>query len=109
MSNKVVVRGLNCPVARSLEIIGDRWTILILRDLFLDGPKKNQELQDSLKGISPNILSDRLKKLVQYNLIERVIYTENPPRYEYQLTKKGNSLRPVLEELRDWGKTHTSP
>ena len=108
MSSKVIVRGLNCPVARSLEIIGDRWTVLILRDLFMDGPKKNLELQNSLQGISPNILSDRLKKLIQFNIIERAIYSENPPRYEYKLSKKGLSLRPILEELRDWGKANTS-
>jgi DNA-binding HxlR family transcriptional regulator len=104
---KPVIRGLNCPVARALELIGDRWTLLILRDLFLDGPRRYQDLIESLQGISPNLLSDRLKKLTQYELIDKELYSEHPPRYVYALTKKGESLRPVLEGLRDWGHKHT--
>lgn len=97
-----------CPVARTLEIIGERWTILILRDLILDGPRKFQDFLVSLSGISPNTLSARLKALEESGIIERRFYEEHPPRAEYVLTEKGRDLRPVLRTLRDWGQKHTS-
>jgi DNA-binding HxlR family transcriptional regulator len=96
-----------CPVARTLEIIGERWTVLILRDLILDGPRKFQDLLTSLSGISPNTLSARLKTLEDSGIIERRFYEEHPPRAEYVLTEKGLELRPVLRTLRDWGQKHT--
>lgn len=100
----MAIRNLkNCPVAHSLGIIGDSWTILILRDLLLDGSRKFQELQDSLTGISPNTLSARLKKLEGNGVIERRFYGEHPPRAEYVLTKKGRELGPVVKALREWG------
>ena len=104
---KVIPRGLNCPVARALEILGEKWTMLIIRDLYLDGPKKYQELLLSLEGISPNILSDRLKKLSDFEVVSKEIYSDHPPRYEYALTKKGEELQTVLKGLRDWGSRHT--
>lgn len=104
---KVIIRGLNCPVARALEIIGEKWTLLILRDLFLDGAKKYQELLLSLEGISPNILSTRLKKLVEYGIIQKEIYVEHPPRYIYSLTNKGESLKPILTDIKSWGQQNT--
>ena len=97
-----------CPLARTLEIIGERWTILILRDLILDGPRKFQDFLVSLSGISPNTLSARLKTLEESGIIERRFYEEHPPRAEYVLTEKGRDLRPVLRTLRDWGQKHTS-
>ena len=106
--SKVVIRGLNCPVARALEAIGDKWAILILRDLFLDGSKKYQDILNSLVGISPNILSNRLKNLVQHNILEKNLYHERPPRYEYSLTKKGESLKNVLLDLKEWGSKYTT-
>ena len=81
--------------------------MLILRDLLLDGPRKFQELQDSLDGVSPNTLSERLKRLMQSGIVERRLYAEHPPRAEYLLTSKGRELRPVLRALREWGETHT--
>jgi DNA-binding HxlR family transcriptional regulator len=78
-----------------------------LRDLLLDGARKFQDLHDSLEGVSPNTLSDRLKKLMQNGIIERRLYAEHPPRAEYLLTSKGRELRPVLRALREWGETHT--
>jgi DNA-binding HxlR family transcriptional regulator len=96
-----------CPVARTLDLIGDRWSMLILRDLLLEGPCKFQDLQESLEGVSPNTLSDRLKKLMQSGIVERRLYAEHPPRAEYLLTSKGRELRPVLRALREWGETHT--
>ena len=100
--------GLDCPLARTLDIVGERWTVLILRDLFLHGPQKFQDFQTSLSGISPNILSARLKRLEEADIIERRFYTEHPPRAEYVLTGKGRELGPVLKALRSWGERHTS-
>jgi DNA-binding HxlR family transcriptional regulator len=93
-----------CPVARTLDIIGERWTILILRDLFLHGARRYQDLQESLSGLAPNTLSARLKSLEGHHLIKRKLYSEHPPRLEYHLTEKGRSLGPVLKALRDWGR-----
>ena len=92
-----------CPVVRALDIIGDSWTILILRDLFLDGARKFQDFQESLSDVSPNTLSARLKKLEKHGIIERRFYEQHPPRAEYLLTDKGRELGPVMKSLRDWG------
>jgi DNA-binding HxlR family transcriptional regulator len=100
-------RNRHCPVARTLDIVGDRWTMLILRDL-RDGPRKFHELQASLAGISPNTLSARLKNLEQHAIVERRFYEDHPPRAEYLLTSKGDELRSVLGALRKWGEKHTS-
>jgi DNA-binding HxlR family transcriptional regulator len=96
-----------CPVARALEIIGDRWTILIIRDLLLNGPSKFLDLESSLSGISPNTLSARLKTLEEADLVERRFYEQHPPRAEYVLTAKGRELGPVLRALKNWGLKHT--
>jgi DNA-binding HxlR family transcriptional regulator len=98
-----------CPVARTLEVIGERWTFLILRDLVLDGPRKFQDFERSLAGISPNTLSARLKTLEENGIVERQFYTDHPPRAEYVITAKGRELRPILKTLRDWGERHTRP
>lgn len=99
--------GRRCPVARTLSIIGERWTIMILRDLVRDGPRKFQDLERSLEGISPNTLSDRLKTLEENGIVAQRFYEDHPPRAEYVLTEKGRELRPVIKELRDWGEKHT--
>src|SRR5689334_19946517 len=99
-------RQKHCPVARTLDLIGERWTILILRDLFLQGPRRYQDLQDSLAGVAPNTLSGRLKEMEENGLIERKLYNERPPRLEYHLTAKGRSLGPVMKALRAWGQEH---
>ncbi len=99
--------GLDCPLARALDIIGERWAVLILRDLFLDGARKFQDFEDSLTGISPNTLSARLKRLEDGGIIERRFYEEHPPRAEYVLTAKGRELGPVMKALRAWGERHT--
>jgi DNA-binding HxlR family transcriptional regulator len=96
----------HCPVARTLDVIGERWTILLLRDLLLEGPRRFQDFQESLPGVAPNTLSARLKDLEKHGLIARRIYSEHPPRLEYRLTDRGKSLGPVLKALRDWGKRH---
>jgi DNA-binding HxlR family transcriptional regulator len=96
-----------CPVARTLDLIGERWTILILRDLLLHGPRRYQDFQDSLAGVAPNTLSARLKDMEANGLIVRRPYSERPPRLEYHLTEKGRSLGPVLKAVRDWGQKHS--
>jgi len=98
---------LDCPVARTLDIIGERWSVLILRDLLLHGARKFQDFENSLSGISPNTLSARLKRLEEGGIIERRFYEEHPPRAEYVLTAKGRELGPVMKALRAWGERHT--
>lgn len=98
--------GLPCPVAKSLDIIGDRWTLLVVRDLLVLGPRKYVELQESLRGIAPNILSDRLKTLEAHGIVEREFYEEHPPRAMYKLTRKGQDLRVILQAFVQWGSKH---
>jgi len=100
---------IRCPIARTLDIIGERWTILILRDLLLEGSRKFQDFERSLAGISPNTLSARLKRLEESGVVERRFYEQHPPRAEYLLTAKGRALGPVLKALLDWGRSHTPP
>ncbi len=97
----------DCPVAKTLDLIGERWTLLILRDLFLQGPRRFQDLQESLEGVAPNTLSARLKHLEASGLVARHTYSEHPPRLEYRLTPEGKTLGPVLKALREWGERHT--
>jgi DNA-binding HxlR family transcriptional regulator len=96
-----------CPVARTLDLIGERWTILLLRDLLRHGPRKFQDFEASLPGVAPNTLSARLKSLEENGLVRRELYNERPPRLEYVLTEKGKSLGPVVKAMRDWGAKHT--
>jgi DNA-binding HxlR family transcriptional regulator len=100
---------MRCPIARTLDIIGERWTILILRDLVVGGPQKFQDFERSLTGISPNTLSARLKRLEEAGVVERHFYEQHPPRAEYALTRKGRALGPVLKALLEWGRTNTRP
>jgi DNA-binding HxlR family transcriptional regulator len=98
--------GQNCSIARALEIVGERWTLLIVRDAFL-GRRRFDEFQQSL-GISRNVLTERLGRLVDEGILERVLYQENPKRYEYRLTQKGRDLHLALTGLRQWGDTYLS-
>jgi DNA-binding HxlR family transcriptional regulator len=103
----IIEAPFRCPIARTLDIVGERWTILILRDLVVDGPRKFQDFERSLSGISPSTLSTRLKRLEEAGIVERRFYEQHPPRAEYVLMERGNELRPVLRALLDWGKRHT--
>lgn len=105
--NKPMAYNLKCPIARTLDIIGDRWTLLVLRDLFQQGPRKFQDFERSLTGISPNTLSARIKTLEENGIVARRYYEEHPPRAEYVLTEKGRTLGPVIKGLYDWGTKHT--
>src|SRR5208282_6216404 len=97
---------MRCPIARTLDIVGERWTILILRDLVTGGARKFQDFERSLTGISPNTLSARLKRLEEAGIVERRFYEQHPPRAEYALTEKGRALGPVLLALRKWGEIY---
>jgi DNA-binding HxlR family transcriptional regulator len=97
----------HCPVARTLDIIGDRWTILILRDLLTHDARRFQDFETSLRGISPNTLSGRLKNLEEHDILTRRLYEEHPPRAEYLLTPKGRELGPAMRALQVWGQKHT--
>ena len=97
---------LKCPVAHTLDVIGERWTILILRDLLQDGPRRFQDFEQSLSGISATTLSARLKKLEEHEIVARRFYEDHPPRAEYVLTVKGRTLGPVLKMLLEWGTRH---
>lgn len=92
-----------CPVAHALNVVGDRWTLLILRDLLCDDVCRFQELLASLSGIAPNTLSARLKTLEEHGIVERRFYSEHPPRAEYALTTKGKELGPIMRELYKFG------
>lgn len=92
----------NCPIARALDLIGDRWTILILRDLFL-GKHRFSEILASSPGMPPRVLSARLKRLTEVGLVERAVYSQHPLRAEYRLSAKGRSLFPVLRAIGQWG------
>lgn len=92
----------NCPVARTLDVIGDRWTLLIVRDMFM-GKTRFGEFLASSKGLPPKVLSTRLKKLMEHGLVERNIYSEHPLRAEYRLTERGRSLLPIIKAIGQWG------
>jgi DNA-binding HxlR family transcriptional regulator len=93
-------------VARALEIVGERWTLLIVRDAFL-GLRRFDQFQESL-GIARNVLTDRLNRLVEEGILERIRYSERPARYEYHLTPKGRDLQIAMAGLRQWGDKYLS-
>jgi DNA-binding HxlR family transcriptional regulator len=98
--------GQDCSIARALEIVGERWTLLIIRDAFL-GLRRFEQFQESL-GIARNVLTDRLNRLVEAGLLDRARYSERPERYEYRLTPKGRDLGIALAGLRQWGDKYLS-
>ena len=98
--------GQICSVAGALEVIGERWSLLIVRDV-LNGNRRFGEIQQSL-GIARNVLSARLQRLVDEGILERRAYQESPPRHEYFLTAKGLDLWPALIALQGWGDRHSS-
>ncbi len=97
---------LNCSIARTLSLVGERWTVLILRELFL-GRRRFDQIQEEL-GIATNVLSQRLTTLVDEGIVERRPYSQRPERYEYRLTEKGLELQPVLLALLAWGDKYTA-
>jgi len=98
---------MHCSVAQCLDVVGEWWSMLIVRDAFL-GVSRFDEFQERL-GISRNILNQRLRGLVDSGVLEKVPYSEHPPRYDYRLTQKGRDLWPVLTALRQWGDKYAAP
>jgi DNA-binding HxlR family transcriptional regulator len=95
-----------CPVACTLDLIGDRWTLLVIRDMMFFGKQRFEEFLESPEGISTNILASRLKLLEELGLAEKQPYSSHSRRMNYQLTEKGKSLRPVLKVMAAWGLKH---
>jgi DNA-binding HxlR family transcriptional regulator len=103
---KRTYEGQNCSVARALELVGERWTLLIVRDALL-GIRRFDQFQSRL-GVAPNVLSDRLNRLVDQGILERHRYSERPPRFEYRPTEKGHELSVPVLALMQWGDRHVS-
>ncbi|MGH6812901.1 MAG: winged helix-turn-helix transcriptional regulator [Methylocella sp.] len=96
----------DCPVAKALDIVGEKWALLVLRDLFRKGPLRFQDFSAGLPGVAPNTLSARLKTLEKLGVIGTRLYEQHPPRFEYFLTDKGQALGPVLKALYKWGELY---
>ncbi|MEK7857026.1 MAG: helix-turn-helix domain-containing protein [Acidobacteriota bacterium] len=94
-----------CPVACALDVIGDRWTLLVVRDIF-KGKNRYNEFLGSSENFPTNILANRLKRLEDESIIEKKLYNQHPPRWEYHLTKKGLELGKVVEAMYHWGNKH---
>jgi DNA-binding HxlR family transcriptional regulator len=97
----------NCSIARSLAVVGERWTLLVMREILL-GRRRFAEIRRRV-GVAPNILSDRLETLVEHGLLERRRYSEHPESFEYVPTRKGVDLNPVLVALVQWGDHYAAP
>ncbi len=95
-----------CPIASTLDLVGDRWTLLIIRDMMFFGKQRFEEFLASPEGISTNILTNRLKLLEELGLVSKQPYSNHPRRMSYSLTEQGQSLRPVLKTIAVWGRRH---
>jgi DNA-binding HxlR family transcriptional regulator len=102
MTDAQIGRRSSCPVAGALDLVGDRWTLLVVRDL-LRGKRRYGDLAASSERIPTNILADRLRRLERGGVVERVQYSARPPRFEYRLTSRGEDLRPAIGSLAAWG------
>jgi DNA-binding HxlR family transcriptional regulator len=98
---------MNCSVAQCLEVVGEWWSMLILRDAFF-GFTRFDQFQERL-GISRNVLNQRLARLVEAGVLAKELYRDHPPRYDYRLTEKGRDLWPVLTTMRQWGDKYAAP
>jgi DNA-binding HxlR family transcriptional regulator len=95
-----------CPIANILDILGDRWTLLVVRDLLFLGKRRFGELLASPESIPTNILTDRLRRLEESGIVVKVPYQTRPQRFEYHPTAKGTDLLPILKAMIDWGQRH---
>ncbi len=105
-SANLPTRRSSCPIASALDLIGDKWSLLLIRDIGLFARHRNKDFQSAAEGIPSNILADRLKRMTAYGLLEKRRYQEHPPRYEYHLTPQGTALLPVLRELAKWSENN---
>jgi len=108
MTNKTAKAAFrsSCPIARSLDILGDKWTLIIMRDALFFDRHTFAEFERSREKIPTNLLADRLKKLVELGLLEKVLYQEHPNRYRYEPTPMGREIKPMLRSLRQFGEKH---
>lgn len=95
-----------CPVATTVQLIGNKWKILIIRNLVYNGKQRFSDFLKTVPGISKKVLTDNLRALEEDGLIEREVFAEVPPRVEYSLSELGSTLKPVLDALRDWGEDY---
>jgi DNA-binding HxlR family transcriptional regulator len=107
MSRQKLADGLpsrrsDCPIAAALDLVGDKWSLLLIRDIGLFNKHRNKDFQSASEAIPSNILADRLKRMTAYGLLEKRPYQDRPPRYEYHLTRQGRGLLPLLRELALW-------
>jgi len=96
----------NCPITNTLDLIGDKWTLLIVRDMLSNHKHRYGEFLAADEGITTNILADRLKRLEENGLIEKTPYQHNPVRYQYHLTERGKDLEPLVQAMIRWGLKH---
>lgn len=102
MSRKTLEQAGICPVATTINLLSSKWKILIMRDL-LTGKKRYSELKTSVVGVSQKMLTQSLRELTADEIVDRTVYPEVPPRVEYSLTPLGESMRPVIDAMADWG------
>jgi DNA-binding HxlR family transcriptional regulator len=106
MEAKVVdIERASCPVERTLEVIGGRWKVLILRELF-SGVKRFGQLHRALHGITQKMLTQQLREMEEDGIVHREVYLQVPPKVEYSLTPLGESLKPIIESMHEWGVRH---
>jgi DNA-binding HxlR family transcriptional regulator len=96
----------DCAIAATLDIVGDRWSLLVVRDLLFRGDLRYGDLAASTEGMPTNTLADRLRKLTDAQIIEREQYSSRPPRYSYRLTDRGRAMAPILDAMATWGTSH---
>lgn len=96
----------DCAIAATLDIVGDRWSLLVVRDLLFGDEQRYGDLAASAEGMPTNTLADRLRKLTDAGIVEREQYSSRPPRYSYRLTDQGRALAPVLDAIATWGTTY---
>ena len=97
-----------CPVATTVQLIGNKWKLLILRNLVYNGKQRFTDFVKSIPGISKKVLTDNLRSLEENGIVEREVFAEVPPRVEYSLSDLGKTLKPVLDALKDWGVDYKS-
>ena len=101
-------RRSNCAIATALDVFGDKWTLLLVRDIGIFGRHRYKELQQSKESIPSNILASRLKYLQETGLIRKIPYQSNPPRYDYHLTEAGEELLPIARAMAHWSANHVT-
>lgn len=96
----------DCPIASALDVVGDKWTLLVIRDIALWDRRRFKAFEEAGEGIPTNILASRLKQLVEQGIVKKHQYQERPPRYEYQLTERGRDLVPIVLAMARWSMKH---